>query len=68
VNAIANALRELWGLFVEDASLTLGILVCVMIAASAFPRLGLRDAWRGPALFGLLVMVLLENLRRSARR
>jgi len=67
VNAVAAALRELWGLFVEDASLTLGILVCLVIAAFAFPALGLRDAWRGPLLFVLLALVLLENVRRSAR-
>ena len=68
MNAVATALRELWGLFVEDASLTLGILVCLVIAAFAFPALGLRDAWRGPVLFALLALVLLENVRRSARR
>src|SRR5205814_2779199 len=66
VNAVAAALRELWGLFVEDASLTLGILVCLVIAAFAFPALGLRAAWRGPLLFVLLALVLLENARRSA--
>jgi hypothetical protein len=67
MNAVATALRELWGLFVEDASLTLGILACLVIAALAFPALRLRDAWRGPVLFVLLVIVLLENVRRSAR-
>jgi len=65
VNAVATALRQLWGLFVEDASFTLGILGSLMIAAFAFPALGLRDAWRGPALFVLLAVVLLENVRRS---
>ena len=65
MNAVATALRQLWGLFVEDASFTLGILGSLMIAAFAFPALGLRDAWRGPALFVLLAVVLLENVRRS---
>jgi hypothetical protein len=65
VNAVATALRQLWGLFVEDASFTLGILGSLVIAAFAFPALGLRDAWRGPALFVLLAVVLLENVRRS---
>ena len=66
MSAAATALRELWGLFVEDASLTLGILGCLMIAAFVFPALRLRDAWRGPLLFGLLAIVLWENVRRSA--
>jgi len=65
VNAVATALRQLWGLFVEDASFTLGILGSLVVAAFAFPALGLRDAWRGPALFVLLALVLLENVRRS---
>ena len=66
MSAAATALRELWGLFVEDASLTFGILGCLLIAAVAFPPLRLRDAWRGPVLFGLLAIVLWENVRRSA--
>ena len=68
MNAVATAVRQLWGLFVEDGSLTLGIFVCLVIAAFAFPALRLRDAWRGPVLFVLLAIVLLENVRRSARR
>jgi hypothetical protein len=66
VSAVATALRELWGLFVEDPSLTLGILGCLLIAAFAFPALRLRDEWRGPLLFVLLAIVLWENVRRSA--
>jgi hypothetical protein len=65
VNAVATALRQLWGLFVEDASFTLGILGSLVIAAFGFPALGQRDAGRGPALFVLLAVVLLENVRRS---
>jgi hypothetical protein len=66
VSAVATALHELWGLFVEDATLTLGILGCLLIAAFAFPALRLRDGWRGPVLFVLLAIVLWENVRRSA--
>lgn len=66
MSAAGTALRELWGLFVEDASLTLGILGCLLIAAFAFPALRLRDVWRGPVLFGLLAIGLWENVRRSA--
>jgi hypothetical protein len=66
VSAVATALRESWGLFVEDASLTLGILGCLLIAAFAFPALRLRNEWRAPVLFVLLAIVLWENVRRSA--
>ena len=68
MTALATALRSLWGLFVEDASLTLGILAWLVIAAFTLPAVGLRDAWGGPLLFVLLALVLLENVRRSARR
>jgi len=68
MTALATAVRSLWGLFVEDASLTLGILIWLVIAAFALPALGLRDAWGGPVLFVLLALVLLENVRRSAQR
>ena len=68
MTALGMALGSLWGLFVEDASLTLGILIWLGIAAFALPALGLRDAWGGPVLFVLLALVLLENVRRSAQR
>lgn len=68
MNAVATAVRQLWGLLVEDASLTFGILVCLALAAFAFPALGLPGAWGGPVLFVLLAIVLWENARRSARR
>lgn len=68
MSAIAAALRELWGLFVEDATLTIGILACLAIAVFAFPAIGIHGMWRGPLLFGLLAIVLLENVRRGARQ
>jgi len=68
VTPLATALHSLWGLFVEDASLTLGILIWLVIAAFALPALGLRDRWGGPVLFVLIALVLLENVRRSAQR
>ena len=65
---IANAIRELWGLFVEDASFTLAILACLVVAAFAFPIANLPPMWRGMGLFSLLAAALVENTRRSARR
>jgi hypothetical protein len=68
ITAVGTALGSLWALFVEDASLTLAILVWFAIAAFALPALGLRDARGGAVLFVLLALVLLENVRRSAER
>ena len=61
------AVRELWGLFVEDASFTVAILVCIAFAAFVLPRV-VDQHWRGPILFVALALALFENVRRSARR
>ena len=61
------ALRELWGLFVEDASFTIAILICIALAVVVLPRVA-DEHWRGPILFGALSLILFENVRRSARR
>lgn len=68
MSAVAAALKELWGLFVEDASFTIAIIVTLIVSAFVFPVTYLRPAWRGIALFLLLAIVLLENVRRSARK
>jgi len=68
MNAITTAIRELWGLFVEDASFTTGILICIAFGIFALPHLGMNALWRGPLLFISLAVVLFENVFRSARR
>ena len=67
MTAIVSAVRELWGLFVEDPSFTLGMLVCLAIARFLFPAIRIPSASRGAALFALLALVLVENVWRSAR-
>ncbi len=68
MNALVTAVKEIWGLFVEDASFTVGILVCIVIAIYVLPSVGLAPYWRGPLLFIALAIVLIENVARSARR
>jgi hypothetical protein len=68
MNALRIALAELWGLFVEDATLTIGTLACIAIAAFVIPRVGIAAQWRGPIFFALVVGMLLENVYRGARR
>ena len=67
MNALTAALRELWGLFVEDWTFTLAIVLCLVLAMFLAPALGLSPKWRGGALFVLLAVALLENVWRSAR-
>ncbi len=68
MNAITTAIREVWGLFVEDASFTIGILICLALAIFVFPHLVPGAVWRGPLLFVILALVLFENVRRSAHQ
>lgn len=68
MNAIRIALAELWGLFVEDATLTIGTLACVALAAFVIPRVGIAAQWRAPLFFLAVVVMLLENVYRGARR
>ena len=62
-----KAIKAIWELFVEDPSFTLGIIICLIIAAFVLPHLPIGGAWRGPILFLLLAIVLLENVVRSSR-
>jgi len=57
---------EFWGLFVDDGSHALAILLWVAIAIFVLPKL-LPDEWKGPVLFLGLVAILIENVSRSAQ-
>ncbi len=60
--------EEFYGLFVDDVSLALAILVWLAACAALF-RLGLPAAtWRGPLLFVGLVVIFVENTLRRARQ
>lgn len=64
---IRRIAREFWGLFVDDGSFAVAILVwigvCVFLFKSVLPA-----EWSGPVLFVGVAAVLVENVRRSARR
>lgn len=65
---IVDAARELVGLFVDDGSLAIAILVWVAIAVLAFPALPVDGGWLAVALFAGLALILVENLLRTAGR
>ncbi len=67
MNALRIALAELWGLFVEDATLTVGTLACIALAAFVLPHTALPSHWRAPVFFVAIVLMLLENVYRGAR-
>jgi hypothetical protein len=59
--------REVWGLFVEDGSFAVGILVWLAVVLLGVRRSGWGLHWGGVALFVGLALVLIENVLRYAR-
>ena len=60
--------REILGLFVEDGSFAVGILVWVVLAVVVLPRVAWGARWAGPALFAGLAGILIESVLRFSRR
>ena len=67
MRAIATALRELVGLFVDDGSLVLAVLVWIGLCATLTHVAPLHE-WSGMVLFLGLTLILAENTVRGARR
>jgi hypothetical protein len=65
---IKSVTREIIGLFVDDGSFALAILVCVVIAVTLLARLGHQATWTGPALFAALACILIESALRFANQ
>ncbi len=67
-----STLRAVWdellGLFVDDGSLAAAILVLVGLVAVLRDIGAIGGPVAGGLLFGGLVLILLENVRRGARR
>jgi hypothetical protein len=59
---------EIFGLFVDDGSFALAILVWLALVWFVLPRLAMPMAWGGIVLFAGLVLILLESAMRRARR
>jgi hypothetical protein len=68
VSRLLEIFREIVGLFIDDGSLAIAILVWVAIVALLLPALGLPEVWRAIFLFVGCVVILIENVARSVRR
>lgn len=68
MNALRSALGQLWGLFVEDPRFTFAIVLVLGMVGVVMPALHLAPGMRGPLLFLLLAIALVENVLHSARR
>ncbi len=63
---LKTIVREVFGLFVDDAGFALAILAWVVVCLAA-TRLGLASAWAGMALFAGLAVILAESAVRRSR-
>ena len=68
MDTLRTAIREFVGLFVDDGSLAVAILAVVAVAAIFLPLLPLSAPERSVALLGALLVILVENVCRTARR
>ncbi len=68
MNALKTAWEEFIGLFIDDGSLAVGIIVWVAVAGFLFPRLPRSEQWGAPLLFVGLALILVESILRRARK
>jgi hypothetical protein len=67
MKVLITAAQEVYGLFVEDGSYAIAIIVWLAIAALVFPHVSATGAWRGPLLFAGMIVILLESVVREAK-
>ena len=65
---IKMVISELAGLFVEDGSLALAILIWLALIGFVVARFDGLSEWQGVVLFAGLALILIENTWRRARR
>jgi hypothetical protein len=68
MNWLRTIFREIFGLFVDDGSFALLILVWLGLTALLLPYLGWVPRWRGLILFVGLAAILMGSAIRYARR
>ncbi len=62
-----TALREIFGLFVDDGTYALAILAWLVIAWLALPSFAVGPEWQGAILFAGLAVILLASAWRRSR-
>ena len=64
---LKSLLRELLGLFVDDGSLAVAIILWILLTAGLFPLLALPEGVQPWLWFFGLLALLFENLFRSVK-
>lgn len=65
---IGTVVREVFGLFVDDGSFAIAILVWLVLVGLGLPRLGIAAGWDGLILFAGLALILVATAAQRARR
>jgi FtsH-binding integral membrane protein len=65
---IRTVLREIFGLFVDDGSFAVAIILWLALVWLVVPRLALPSGWGGLVLFAGLILILFESVLRRARQ
>ena len=65
---IKGALREVFGLFVDDGRFAVTIVVWLLLVSLVLPWSGVAAGWTGAILFAGLAAILVESALRQARR
>lgn len=68
MNAIITTVRELWGLFVDDGSLALALVLWCGTAGLILPRALPWSEWNGALFFLGCLIILLTDVAFAARR
>ena len=65
---IRSSAREIFGLFVDDGSFAIAILIWLAVALVVLPRLGVAGDVKGPVLVIGLLAIIAESALRRVRR
>jgi len=68
MKALQRILLELWGLFVDDGSLALGLLFWCAISGLGLTRLPIAPEWDGAILFLGCLAILIANVVRTGMK
>ncbi len=65
---IVTIIKELWGLFIDDGSLALALVLWCLFAGLALPAIMPQGSWNAPLFFIGCVLILLVNVTMASRR
>jgi hypothetical protein len=68
MQALRRIMRELIGLFIDDGSLAVVVVIWIAICAVVLPILVPTASWQGPIMFVGLALILLESVTRRAKQ